>query len=537
MCVKTCGALAMVALLAACGGGGGSDGSASSDAVVNTASASDLSSALLVSGSINGSSSLVNDSYEVASATDTTVANASVSSSLLTSQSVSTSASSCYTVPAVPTVPANALYVTDFGAVPNDDLPDDTAITKALAALKPGQWLVFPPGRYIQSKSIYVNVQNAVLWGKGATVHATNPDDETIQLMANGASIYGFTLTAATDYRRSQPRDARISIYPAATMSGAVSGNVVQDNTVTYTSSSPNSATSVGILVFKAKDFVVAGNTVERTLADGIHMTGGSYNGKVMNNVVRETGDDMIAVVSYLGSSWRTVVKGSPTAATAIWGQRAHDIYIANNDVSGNYWGRGITVVGGANVTITNNTVSNVTYAAGILVGQEANYNTFGNVNILVTNNTISHIQTTSPAYVDSTAVAKLAANGVTGQGGIEVYNAYNTSSDISDPLLKSYIATSGVLIQGNKVTDTIRDGVRIGSETAAGLTSETAMTGNLFSLIKLQAINNLLASTAPSYCSTNTLNGLLTGSTAMCAATTLPSVTGASLSCTGALQ
>lgn len=538
--MKMWGGMLLAASLTACGGGGG--GGDTSDALVNSATAGEVAANVVTAAEASsGSSSLSNDSYEVAAAdgvlsTDASVASSSdTSSSLMSAQAVSAS-SSCYSLPAMPSVPSDALKVTDFGAVANDDLPDDAAISKALAALKPGQWLVFPPGRYIQSKSIYVNVQNAVLWGNGATIHATNPDDQSIQLAASGSSIYGFTLTAATDYRRTLPRSSRISIYPAATLTGAVSGNVVRRNTITYDASNPNGG-SGGILVYRAKDFLVAENTVRRTLADGIHMTGGSYNGKVMNNTVRETGDDMIAVVSYLGSDWRTKVKSSVSAASALWGQRAHDIYIANNDVSGNYWGRGITVVGGANVTITNNAISKVTRAAGVLVGQEANYNTFGDVNILVTGNSISQIQTTTPAYVASTALAKLAATTLTGQAGIEVYNSSNSTSDATDALLKPYITTSGVMIGSNSVKTTIRDGLRMGSDTAEGLIGATSLRSNAFSGIKLKAINHLLASVSPSYCSGNTLDGAATGDASTCAATVEPVVTGASLSCTGALQ
>lgn len=47
---------------------------------------------------------------------------------------------------------------------------------------------------------------------------------------------------------------------------------------------------------------------VRRSLSDGIHVTQGSRNGRIINNQVLETGDDMIAIVSYMSNQWRTSV-------------------------------------------------------------------------------------------------------------------------------------------------------------------------------------------------------------------------------------
>ena len=53
----------------------------------------------------------------------------------------------------------------------------------------------------------------------------------------------------------------------------------------------------------RATGFLVAENTVSRSLSDGIHVTSGSSYGRVLKNTVKETGDDMIAVVSYVGGA------------------------------------------------------------------------------------------------------------------------------------------------------------------------------------------------------------------------------------------
>lgn len=473
-----------------------------------------------------------------ATAATTTTPVVASNSTVFTAQGVSTSsAGSCYALPAMPTVPAGSLKVTDFGAIPNDNLADDDAINAALAALKPGQWLVFPAGRYIQAKSIYVKTARAVLWGNGATLHASNPDDQTIGLAASGASIYGFTLTADTLTRGSAPRHARISIYPLATTAGYLSGNVVRGNTITHTASTPSGGSAAGIFVYHAKDFTIAGNTVKRTLADGIHITAGSYNGKILNNTVLENGDDMIALVSYMNAGWQTQVKSDPTYASSIWSKRVHDVYVSGNSVSGNYWGRGLSVVGAQNVTLLNNTVDRITRAAGILIGQEGSYNTFGVQNILVKGNTLTNIQTKLAAYVPASMLLKITTTAVTGHGGIEVYNYGNASTDAADAALRPYIMSDRIRIEGNKISGVVRDGVRIGVATAEGLIGANSVQSTTFQSIKLQAINNVQPTKARSYCAANLLEGASYANATACQSTAAPVATGATLDCTGDLK
>jgi hypothetical protein len=71
--------------------------------------------------------------------------------------------SSCAALPAIPARPSRVKSVADFGAHPNDSVDDTDEIQKALDSLEPGQWLVFPPGRYIHSRSLKVKVANTVL--------------------------------------------------------------------------------------------------------------------------------------------------------------------------------------------------------------------------------------------------------------------------------------------------------------------------------------------------------------------------------------
>jgi hypothetical protein len=109
---------------------------------------------------------------------------------------------------------------------------------------------------------------------------------------------------------------------------------------------------AAGVFVTGAKDFHLENVHVSGSRADGIHMTGGSGGGTLNNVRADQTGDDGIAVVSY----------GNETPCS--------DIQITNASVGGTRWGRGITVVGGRDVTVRGFTVAD-TSSAGIYVATE----------------------------------------------------------------------------------------------------------------------------------------------------------------------
>ncbi|MBR8299727.1 right-handed parallel beta-helix repeat-containing protein [Burkholderia dolosa] len=252
--------------------------------------------------------------------------------------------------------------VPDAHVRPAPDGADQTdMLQRALDALQPGQRLVFAPGRYVVSRSLVVRQQNVVLSGYGATLIATVPDDQTIEMQGDGTAIVGFRLNGTGSIRMETPKSTKIE----------VTGRDVQvlDNVI--------DGGGGGIFVFGGTDVAIVGNEVLSTLADGIHLTHGARNVLVQGNVVRGTGDDMIAVVSYQGD-----------------GVLSRNVLITGNSLEGNAWGRGITVVGGADVTIANNIVRNVQVSAGILVAQEDSYRTYGASDVLVENNVISDIQT-----------------------------------------------------------------------------------------------------------------------------------------------
>ena len=448
--------------------------------------------------------------------------------------------STCAVLPALPSVPSNARQVTDFGAVPDDEVADDAAIARALAALAPGEWLVFAPGRYIQASSIYITTPKVTLWGAGARLHASNPADHTLGLRADGVRVYGFELTAVTDERRSAAEQARVSVYRDWTRPGLQRGNVVRGVTIREGDSAdlPHSAGSVGILVSAATQFTIAENTVRRTLADGIHLNGGSRNGRIVGNTVRETGDDMIGMVSYLGAGWQQkLLSDSAWRARVEAGEtQVSDIVVQGNDLADSYWGRGVAVVGSRNITVLSNRISGTAYGAAVLVAQEGGYDTPGPRNVRIENNQISRVQNTIPPFLPpGTAQADFRARmraGTlrSGHGAIEVHAVQNAAADLRDPRLFGVLELFGVAVLNNSVRSASTDGVRMGASTAPGLIRAARVSFNNLSQLDGTAVRNLMADPSSARCEGNTLDGATVF--ANCTLPTDPVASGAAVDC-----
>lgn len=381
----------------------------------------------------------------------------------------------CLDLPALPAAPPSqgVLKVTDFGAKGNDEVDDTAAIQRAIDALQPGQWLVFPPGRYLQGGALYVRRRGVTLWGAGATLHATRPESMAVVLAEDDVSLLNFTLTGQAQERTSAPQQARIAVWRGDRAEQGVRGATVRGNRIipagspaadTVSLGRPGaqlfSAASGGIFLYRASDFLVAGNRIERTAADGIHVTGGSHHGRVLGNTLRETGDDMVGVVSYLGDgpfTRNTAAELAATLARRTEAKLVHDVLVADNDLSGAYWGRGIAVVGGRNITILRNRIADSTNAAAIYVAREGNYVTFGVHNVRVQDNRIDQVQTTQPRYTGG----RLLPQRRSGHAAIQLH-ADLFEDERDQPALADWLDIQDIAVQGNRVNGSGSDGLRV---------------------------------------------------------------------------
>jgi polygalacturonase len=402
----------------------------------------------------------------------------------------------CAQVPA-PAALGPTRPVRDFGAKPNDDEDDTAAIQQALDAGNPGETIWFAPGRYLISRSLRVRRPGLAVSGESAVIHATNPDDQALLIEADGTRVSSLTFTASTQGRRTAPRHARIAVV-AGQPDGSyrtirdteIRGNRIVNAGAPGTAEA-NSASSAGIMLFHADGFLVADNTVVRTLADGIHITAGSRNGRVLNNIVHESGDDMIAVVSYAQSG--AAAQNSAADLLQSWDSRVErglnrNILIADNHASGQYWGRGISVVGGQAITIRRNTLENVPTAAAILIAREANYQTFGIQNVLIDGNVIREVQTLVPSY---DPVGKYSTQARTGHGAIEVQAAL-FDDEAAEPALRSALSVRNVVVRDNTVERSGVSGVRAGVNMSGAVTATSAAGLSLTRRIGQGAIERL---------------------------------------------
>lgn len=263
------------------------------------------------------------------------------------------------------------LSVVDFGAIPNDNKDDYSAFVACLNEAKKQNKIVYvPEGNFTLSKILTLN--GVSLNGAGSsltTLTSTNAENGSIDIKGENVTLSNIKHVYQTVVPRGNGANEKNSI----TVRGAKNFNI--NNVYVY------KASTAGILVQGISNGgVISNNIVESTNADGIHITDSSSNIVVQNNVVKSVGDDTIAVVSYKQD-----------------GPAVHDVIIKNNDVGYNSQARGISVVGGVNITIEGNSIKE-TQMAGIYIAVEGNYNTTDVDQVLIDNNVIDYTGIREPA-------------------------------------------------------------------------------------------------------------------------------------------
>jgi parallel beta-helix repeat protein len=223
--------------------------------------------------------------------------------------------------------------------------PDSTGMLQAkFDALKPGDSLTLDPGTYEHSGVVVIKVPGVKINGNGATLAATNDTTSSVQIRADGVSLSNLNLTAPLG-------GPRYSSFDQHKLFVAANNVTLSDITITGSAAS-------GVFLLGSNNFRLDNITVRDSRADGIHMSDGSSNGVVNNPITERTGDDGVAVVSYSAQFHPGVAR------------MCRDIVINNPVVNGTTFGRGVTVVGGENVSYRNIKVSG-TSGAGVYISTE----------------------------------------------------------------------------------------------------------------------------------------------------------------------
>lgn len=134
-----------------------------------------------------------------------------------------------------------------------------------------------------------------------------------------------------------------------------------------------NDLSGAGIILRHVAKSSVKRIFIDRTGADGVHVTGNSYEVDISDINVKRAGDDGVAVVGYIAPA-NPLSAGCPT-----------NVKISNVFCADTWHGRGVTVVGGDKIQISDVQVRNCS-AAGIYISSESSYNTFASTNILIDN-------------------------------------------------------------------------------------------------------------------------------------------------------
>lgn len=285
------------------------------------------------------------------------------------------------TIPGKPANKSACLNITSYGAKTNG--PDATqAIQNAINAAKSRaeKCVYIPAGTYYKGRLALDGGVKLIGDGNKSILHASDPGNHQLRLLGSGGGLYDLELhTYAT---------ARTNDNDAAVFIDFGSSNFVLDNIIVEGANGP------GILDYGGQYGRITRNRVYNTKADAIHNSGGAHDIYVAGNRVRNPGDDMIAVVTY---------QYIPNIT--------RNILIENNDVANQPWGRGISVVGGADITVRNNKIT-ASSDAGIYLAGEGSWATYGDSNVLVYNNYLNRTPSAHAADHGHTSVLVFSDNG-----------------------------------------------------------------------------------------------------------------------------
>jgi parallel beta-helix repeat protein len=233
--------------------------------------------------------------------------------------------------------------VKDYGAK-GDGVTDDTAALAAALTAAAGKTLLFPTGTY-RCSTVLTPAAGTRIRGEGGAelVFIDDGSAAGIRLLIQVADVVVENLSLR------DTSTARTGVYGLVSIVNCSHARVLD---CVFGNSS-----STAIYAQQATDFELRGNIITGTRADGIHISRASKRGVVANNIIRNTGDDGIGVIS------NRTLDGSTAC------DPCERITITGNVISApTPIGRGIALDGSRHITVTGNLVCD-TPNQGILAG------------------------------------------------------------------------------------------------------------------------------------------------------------------------
>ncbi|MBB4685334.1 CARDB domain-containing protein [Amycolatopsis jiangsuensis] len=285
--------------------------------------------------------------------------------------------------PALPK-PAGCTSITEYGAVPGDDVDDAPAIQKAVTDNQNGKiscvWI--PPGQWRQEAKILtpdptrtgynqVGISNATIRGAGmwhSQLYSLIQPQDAGGINHPHEGNFGFDID-----KNVQISD--LAIFGSGRIrggDGGAEGGIGLNGrfgTGTKISNVWIEHSNVGVWVGRdysniparwgpADGLEFSGMRIRDTYADGINFTNGTRNSQVVNSSFRTTGDDSLAV-------WANKYVQDP--ATDV----AHDNRFANNTIQLPWRANGLAIYGGHGNTIEHNIVSDTMNYPGIMLATD----------------------------------------------------------------------------------------------------------------------------------------------------------------------
>lgn len=314
--------------------------------------------------------------------------------------------------------PAAGVSPIDHGARCDGRSDDAAALDAAISSAKAkGLPVLLPAASCAYGAVLTLDGVKLVGRGEASVLWALDPSRAAIFLRGSGAEVRSLKLAGAPPVKRSPKLEqARIVAIGAS--------DFVVDNVTIVGSNGGGIQTSRG-----ASRGTISNNRVSETLADGIHITGQASFITITGNLVERTGDDGIAVVSYQGDGGLT-----------------HHVTATRNTVRDNRGGRGMSVVGGADVLYENNRISNTGRYACLYLAQEDSYKTLPISNVTARHNTLSNCGSAMTGHAAVMLLSNSRAN-----GGVRI--EHNDITQDGQRGIRALGQNADVTIDGNRVS------------------------------------------------------------------------------------
>jgi hypothetical protein len=275
--------------------------------------------------------------------------------------------------------PEASVSVTDFGADPSGGADSADAFDLAIRAAKAsGKTVYIPAGTFLVNRHIIVDgvtIDGAGSWwsivkGHQVTLRSPAPDGS----VHTGAGFYGKYAADGGSHHVNLSNFAiegdvreRIDTDQVNGIGGALSDSILDGLYIHHT--------KVGIWLDGPMNNVTIQNTViADQIADGINFHQGVTNSRVVNSLIRNTGDDGLAM-------WSQVVGGQPGI------ENANNVF-DHNTVQNPSLANGIAIYGGRDNTVSNNIVADpVREGSGLHAGSRFGSTPFAGY-LRFTNNT-----------------------------------------------------------------------------------------------------------------------------------------------------